>query len=441
MKQLIYRSLVRGTSLVLLLLPLPSLPGASAQSEAAPQGTRNTVKNPLSDLLDEARRDMDRNDFEAAIVPLQKFLAEKNDFAYAHFQLAYAYTALKRTQDARAEYEKTIALDPKMPEASLNLGILLLESDPAAAVAPLQKAVDLLPSQSRPRFLLGVAQERSGNPKAATQSYEAALHLDPKDADTLLHLGNLYLREDRPADAEKKFRAALEADPAQPSVLLGLAESLEAQKKPEAVEAYRDYLKLKPADAPARASYVHALIAQQNYKAALAELEHQEAGKPSSLELLKLRADVQIGQKKWSEAVGTLRQAIALAPRDAQLHGGLGRIYLQLRDFAAAERELKIALQIDGKTLDYWKDLSSTYYLAGNYPAALAALDVIAKVEKPGAGVWFIRALCYDNLKQAQPALEAYEKFMELDAGKSPDQYWQAQQRIKVLKRTLGRKN
>ena len=424
-----------------LVAPLLCTSPMFSQSKSASQGTREIVKNPLNDLLDEARRDIDRNDFEAAIVPLQKFLAQKDDFAYAHFQLAYVYTALKRSPEAQAEYQKAMALDPKMPEAPLNLGILLLEKDPSAAIAPLQKAVDLLPTQSRPRFLLGVAQESSGNFKDAAQSYEAALRLDPKDAQASIHLGNLYLRQNRPADAEQKFRATLEADPSQTAALFGLAESLDVQKKPEAVEAWKNYLQRKPDDAPARARYVHALVSRENYDAALAELEREEAGKPPSLELLKLHADVLIGQKKWTEAAATLRQAISIAPRDAQLHGGLGRVYLQQRNFADAERELKAALQIDRGNLDYWKDLSSTYYLAGNYTAALATLDLIARAEPPTAGVWFIRALCYDNLKQARPALEAYEKFLELDGGKNSDQVWQARQRIKVLKREVGQKN
>jgi len=62
---------------------------------------------------------------------------------------------LNRVDEARAEYERCVALDPKMAEAQLNLGILLLEKDPTAAVSPLRGAVDLMPSQSRPRFLLG----------------------------------------------------------------------------------------------------------------------------------------------------------------------------------------------------------------------------------------------------------------------------------------------
>jgi Flp pilus assembly protein TadD len=413
---------------------------ASAQTKAHAQGTRETIKNPLNDLLEEARQDINRSDFQAAIVPLQKIIAEKDDFAYAHFQLAYAYTALKRPKEARAEYEKTIALDPKMPEARLNLGILLLDEDPAAAVAPLQKAVELLPAQSRPRFLLGVAQERSGNLKAAVASYEGALRLDPKDTDTALHLAQIYLSLNRAADAETKFRVVLESEPESHPALLGLAESLESQNKSEAAEAYENYLKAQPGDAAVRKRLVHLLIANGNSESALAFLEKEEAGKPPSLELLKLRADVQIGQKKWDEAVKTLQQALALAPQDAQLHGGLGRIYMQKREFPDAEKELKTAIQLDGNKLDYWKDLASNYYLAGNYPAALAVLDTVAKVETPTAGVWFIRALCYDNLKQPRLALDAYQKFLAMDENKNPDQVWQAQQRSEVLRRVVGDK-
>ena len=152
---------------------------ASPKQKAAGQSKSQKVANPLNDLLDEAKRDIDKNEFEAAITPLQRVIAEQPDSAYAHFQLAYVYTALKKTSEARAEYERTIAIDPKMSEAHLDLGILLLDKDPAASVAPLTKAAELLPAQSRPHFLLGVALERSGNASTAATAFENAVALDP----------------------------------------------------------------------------------------------------------------------------------------------------------------------------------------------------------------------------------------------------------------------
>jgi Flp pilus assembly protein TadD len=411
----------------------------SSKQKSAVASKTQKVANPLNDLLDEARRDIDKNEFEAAIAPLQKVIVDQPDFAYAHFQLAYVYTALKKTEEARSEYERTIAIDPKMTEAYLDLGILLLGKEPGAAVAPLTKAAALLPAQSRPHFLLGVALERSGNLAGAATAFENAVVLDPQDMDTLAHLGDAYLALNRPADAETKFRNVLERQPQEPRALLGLARSLDFQKKTEAADAYQKYLAVQPSDSAARSRLVHLLLEQQQFDAAYAEMNRTDSGKPS-LELLKLRADIQIGQKKWNDAIVTLRQAEVLAPGDAELHGGLGRVYMQKHDFSSAEKELRTALQVDGKNLAYWKDLSSTFYLGGNYAASLGALDEVAKIEQPAAGTWFIRALCYDKLKQAKPALEAYEKFLELDQEKNSDQVWQARERSKVLRRMLEQK-
>jgi tetratricopeptide (TPR) repeat protein len=435
------------------LLGNESSPSAqSAKPKLQVQSKAQKLANPLNDLLDEAQRDIDNKNFEAAIAPLQKVIVDQPEFAYAHFQLAYVYTALKKTDEARAEYERTIDLDPKMAEAYLNLGLLFLDSnspgsEPAfgRAVTPFRKAVELMPGQKQPLYLLAVAQERSGDTAAAEESFEALLRFDPNDYIANVKVGENLVRRKKLPEAEARYRHALEIYPNGPAALKELAECLDAQKKPEAAEAYRQYVARFP-DVDARIRLIHLLMEQQQYDAALAELDRVPPvtwvpqGLIPPLESHKLRADIQIAQKKWDDSIATLQQALALAPNDAQLHGRLGRIFLQKRDFAAAEKELRVALRLDGKNLDYWKDLSSTFFLGGNYPAALATMDEIAKMEQPGAGVWFIRAICYDKLNQLKPALQAYQKFLELDQDKNPDQVWQAKERSKVLQRMLERR-
>jgi len=430
------QSLKRAGAGVLLFCALAAQ-AAAGQAPATGKGTKHKVANPLNDLLDEARKDIEAQKYEAAIAPLQRFLAERDDFAYAHFQLAYVYTALNKSKEARAEYERTIALDPKMSGAYLNLGTLLLENhEDVAAVAPLRKTVELLPAESHPRYLLAVALDRSGDRAGAAQAFDALLHLDPSNITALDYLGWMALRAGKPAEAETKFRRGVEAQPKSAGSYLGLAESLDAQNKPEAVAAYRNYLELMPNDSDTRERFARLLMNQGDKGGALAELERIETGKPT-VQSLKLRADIQIAQKKWPDAIATLQQAVGLAPNDSQLHGGLGRTYLQVRDFPNAEKEVKAAIQLDAKNVEYWKDLSSTYYLSKNYSATLAVLDRTDKMEAPGPGSWFMRALCYDNLNQPKPALEAYQKFLELDQNKNADQVWQARERSKVLRRKL----
>src|SRR5256885_13441720 len=273
----------------------PLLANQSSKPHPAVQSKSQRVANPLNDLLDEAQRDIDKSNFEFAIAPLQKVIADQPEFAYAHFQLAYVYTALKRTDEARAEYARTLAIDPKMSEAYLNLGMLLLDKkEDAAAVAPLRKAVELLPAQSRPRYLLAVALDRSGNHAGAAESFEVLIHLDPNDITALDYLGWAALREGKSEEAEARFRRALEVQPQGSEALKGLAHSLDAQKKPEAAGAYRDYLELMPNDSESRARLIHVLVELQQNDMALAELDRLDAGKPPTLESLKLRADIQI---------------------------------------------------------------------------------------------------------------------------------------------------
>src|SRR6201987_1187781 len=268
MRKRMQRTMPLALFVCLYSVTLPASPATNFRqtqnpSGKPPQGKVQKVRNPLNDLLDEAQAALDKNNFEAAIPPLQKFLAEKPDVAFGHFQLAYAYTGLNRLDEARIEYERCVALDPKMAEAQLNLGILLLEKDAAAAVPPLRKAVDLMPSQSRPRFLLGIALERSGDLAGSAESYEAAAHLNPSDTEAQTHLGGVYLQLKRPADAEKRFRAVLESQPKSPLALRGLALSLDAEAKPDAVEAYRNYLAVDPKDSAVRARFVQLLVANK----------------------------------------------------------------------------------------------------------------------------------------------------------------------------------
>jgi Flp pilus assembly protein TadD len=411
--------------------PLQNPPARNSQTRS------QKLANPLNDLLDEAQRDIDKKEFAAAIEPLQKVIAEEPSIAFPHFQLAYVFTALQRTDEARAEYERAIAIDPKMTAAYLNLGILLVDKEPAAAVVPLKKALELTPAESRLRFLLGIAQERSQDYAGAVETLEAASKLDPRDTETLEHLGTLYLGLKRPAEAEPKFRVVLEAKPNDAVALLGLAKSLDAQNKPGVTEAFKNYLAEQPADKAARERLLFLLIDEKKYDSALAEINLADTVRGPTSESLRERADILVAQKKWDDAIVVLRNAEALDPRDAQLHGGLGRLMMQKRDFASAEKELKTALALDGTNLTYLKDLNSTYYLSGSYAAALATMDEIAKREKPSAFTFFIRGLCYDKLNQPKPALAAYQTFLATTTDKNTDQVWQATERSKVLQRML----
>ncbi len=423
------------------LCPAGAAPQPPRKAPRPPAHQNDPRTDPLEQLLRQAQEAIDRKDFSAAIAPLQGYLAQRPDDAAAHFQLGYVYSGLERWDEAKAEYSKAAALNPKLAAAHLNLGLVLLERDPAAAVEPFRRAAELLPDQSRPQFLLGLALERSGNPAAAIEQYQAAERLDGKNFEVEFALGRILLASGRAGEAEARFReaVALRGDSAAARALL--ANSLLAQKKlAGAADELAAYLKLQPDDRESRVQLASVLAKLEKFAPALAELERADAGAAPLAKSDRLRAEIYLAQKQTDRAAEALQRALQIAPRDAELHAWLGRLWLEKREFAPAEAELRRALELDANQTDALRDLVATYYLGQNCTAALEALDRLAQRETLTAGSWFVRATCYDRLGRKAEAVTAYEKFLALDQGKSDREGFQARQRLHTLQRELQKK-
>jgi tetratricopeptide (TPR) repeat protein len=417
-----------------VLIFLFSFPSSIAAQSARVQH----FPNPDKELLEQGQKAMDRQDYAAAAEAYRRFVADQPEEAYGHFQLGYAYTALNRHDEATAEYRKAVELDPKMSEAQMNLGLELLEKDPASAVEPLRKAAELMPDQARPKFLLGWALELSGQAAPAIEQYQHAEKLDAKNFDIHFALGRALLASHRPADAETEFRLALELKPDSRQSGLGLAESLIAQKRFEpAADQLDAYLKAQPQDSETRIQRARVLADLSKFDEALAELDQAEKIKPATLATLKLRAQLYTELKKYPEATVALRKAISEAPKDAELHDRLAHALMELRQYPPAAQEFGIAYQLDPRITPALRNWISAQFLAQNYAAALAGLDLLEKHEPPADGTTFVRAVCYDKLGKLPEALDAYQKFLAMHPGTNDDQYFEAAARARSLTKAL----
>jgi Flp pilus assembly protein TadD len=430
--------------LILALLSAVAAPRLRAQeprqSPAPPPAKPSSPgrEDPLDSLLLQARTAIDKNDFSAALDPLQKYIAQRPDEPYAHFQLGYAYSGLKRWEEAKAEFARAIALDPKMAPAHLNLGLVLIDRDPVAAAQSFQRAAELQPGESRPRFLAGYALERAGKFTEAIAEYRSALGLSPQDYEVHFALGRVLLRTGSAADAEEHFRAAVAARGDSAPARLGLANALLEQKKYDAgAEALADYLKLNPADHAARLDRTSALIELDRLDDALEELDRAENGSAPSAESLKMRGDIYLHQKKWQQAGEALTKALSLSPRDPDLPAWLGHVKIEQQDYTAAITLLGQAYAVDPKSPGILHDLANAFFLHQDYAAALGAMDRLAALEPPAPMSWFIRGICYDRLTRKAEAIEAYQKFLDLDNAQDDAQTFQARRRIVTLQNEL----
>jgi superkiller protein 3 len=409
-------------------------PSAKPPAKTSPQ----LHDDPLAPLLLQAANAIDKNDFAAALEPLQKYLAERGQDPYAHFQLGYAYSGLKRWEDANVEFTRAIALDPKMAPAYLNLGLVLMESDPPAAADSFRRAAELQPSESRPRYLAGTALERAGKHTEALEQYRAALELSPKDYEYNVAIGRELLHMGQAAEAEEHFRDAIAVRSDSAPAQLGLAYALLTKKKFEAAaDALAEYLKLNSGDRAARLDRASALVTTGRYDDALAELDRVEASSAPTVETLKMRGNIYSRQQKWSQANDALTRGLAPSPKDPDMLLWLGHVKIELREYAAAIGLLAQAYNMDRNSPDALRELVNAFFLNGDYPATLGAMERLAKLEEPQPSSWFVRAICYDKLSRKAEAVAAYQKFLDLNHGQNDTQDFQARHRIITLQNEL----
>jgi Flp pilus assembly protein TadD len=429
------------------LLAVPTIPAGAQQSKPAPgksqasPGVTQPGEIPVSALAAQAQQALDRKDYESAISLLQRIITQKPDEALPHFELGYAYSELKRNDDAAAAYHRALELDPTLVAAHINLGLVLLGSDPAAALASFRRAADLTPTDGRPHYFEGRALERSGKLPEAIEEYRSAAAMIPKDADIQMALASALLNAGKLSEAEKQFRTTLALEPNAGPPKLGLAESLlREQKLQDAADAYAAYLAQAPGDREARFSHAAVLENLDRPDDALAELDRADQDADPTPQSLKLRGSIFMQQKKWAEANAALGKAVAALPNDPESHAWLGHAKMELRQYAPAEQELRRALELDPSNLSPLRDLVGVVYLSGNYNATINAIDLLQQHDTLNALDWFFRAISCDKLGRKQEAADAYQKFLDLDQGQHADQEFQARGRLVVLLPEVGKK-
>jgi len=421
-----------------LLLAFASPSSAQTTGVTRTHIHREAAAAELNRMLDAAQTAVQQKDFATAAKNYEQFLAKKPNDATVHFDLGYVYTALGRSGDAKTQYQKAIALDPKMGPAYLNLGLTLLQSSPAEAVEPLQHAADLLPDRARPKFLLATALERTGKLNDAIAQYQAAEKLDGKDFDTHISLALALLHANRPADALPEFRSALALQPDSAEAHLGLGQCLIAQKQYEpGAAALAAYLKAHLGDARIRVERAAALVDLGQLDEAVAELDRAASLGPESTDALELRARIDFAQKKFADAVPPLQQAVAREPRNANFRALLGHALLQSKNYSGAVTQLLEANRLDPSANDVLGDLVLAEYNTRNYAASLQVLDTLSQRRQLPAESWFIRAACYDKLEQPAQALDAYQRFLQLNTNENSDMYFEASSRVRALTRRL----
>ncbi|GAA3764805.1 tetratricopeptide repeat protein [Terriglobus aquaticus] len=440
----------RSLGVLCLAVPL----SAAAQWQLPP-GTSSSADdssrqaNPTSGAngtIATAEKRMEAQDWSGAIQVLRPLVVREPNNAHAQYDLGFALDNGGDAAGAKAAYEAAAKADPTLVSARVSLGLLLARQGDAAAAARWLREATALPDEAASR-------------PARAQAERALARLDLHSA---------------PEHARDELLAAIRLSSEQrDDIELGgeIAEAL--QDDAAAEQAYARVLAASPADPDATAAYARVSLREGKIDQADQALQRGLAGHPDNPSLLAGRADLLLRGKKFDEAIPILERLHAADPANEATTLLLARAYvaagtpdranelfaallrtdpknptllvddadslIRQKRYAEAAAELERALALQFPTPTAKANAAGRLAFAASasqHPeTVLRAVQIRDEILPPDAATTFLLATAHDTLLHTAQAAENYRKFLQLAGSSFPDEVWQAQQRLQVLRR------
>jgi tetratricopeptide (TPR) repeat protein len=380
---------------------------------------------------------LDEKRYPEAVESLTQAIAADPKNYSLHFNLALAFSLMGKNAEAIPEYKKALELKPDLYQAQLNLGISLLrEKQPAEAVQYLTTAAAQNAKEYRANYYLAAALLGAGDFAKAEQSYTTSLAIDPKSPDAELGLAHALAGENKLEDAAVHFKKAAELNAGYRDDLLELANMYETAKQPEqAIAIYRQF----PENPGAQERLGDLLLKAGKPADAIASLQVAVVKSPTEANRAAL-AEAYLKNNEPNKAQPFVEQILATDPDNFEIRMLHGRLIRDQRKFPEAAAEFERATKLKPDAPQAWSELAGVLVMAENYPPALVALDRIAALHAEKPGHVFLRAIVLDKIRDLKPALESYQRFLQMSQGENPNQEWQARQRVKLLEREIDHK-
>jgi tetratricopeptide (TPR) repeat protein len=253
-------------------------------------------------------------DAKAAIAPLQQSIQATPRILKPHLILAAAFEELQRRDNAKAEYEAALHIDPRSATALDGLSKLLVADGDYVAV------INLLRSASLDETLaldLAQAYGKSRMLNQAAQVLTSALRANPSSLRLTNALATVYVNQTRYQEAVQLAEKSIRFHP----------DSTEAQKL-----------------------YLHVLVLTHQLDVAQGLARKLLAAHSHDFEVLYLNGVLEREEVQYSTAREHLEEAVTLNPTHFYARYNLGIVLAELNDPAGAKEQLEKALVLGDAT-------------------------------------------------------------------------------------------
>jgi tetratricopeptide (TPR) repeat protein len=241
-----------------------------------------------------------RSDLDSAVERLHASLRIHPSDAETHDALGVALQMLERWDDAIAEHERAVQLNPYLAQTRINLAIARRRRGLALAAAErfdeaaaeLRRSLESAPRDPVTHRELAFVLLRLGRADAALNEATAAQQLDPSDAATHDALASIWRSMGQADRALDEWREAVRLAPASAEWQNNLGSALlDADRLTEALPAFVAAVRLDPSSA----------LAQRNLGVTLAELGRLAEAEPPLAEAVRLQPDFADARENLAE--------------------------------------------------------------------------------------------------------------------------------------------
>ncbi|MCX6152296.1 MAG: tetratricopeptide repeat protein [Ignavibacteriales bacterium] len=369
--------------------------------------------------------------------------------------LADIYNAARINDSAAVAYEKIIQLDSTDARAYFNLAVLCEQSKPLKALGIYKKLFELTGPDWNVLVRIAELYERMGNTEEAVNSVEQLSAIDPSNTDLQKLVVETYLKAKKFDKALEKVNDLLKQFPEDPVFIEQKAQIFVQQNNwIDAATQYSILLKNPniPLDTKVRIGSIY--LAQSfkdstllsttktlflaldkdtvnwQIKMFLGEIALKEKDDTLAISYFKQvtelarwngEAWVRLGglyfdNKKYSNAVTLMEEAVQNFPDDFAVNLILGLSYSQMNQFKDAKKYLKKAVELNPKDLNALSAYGYTLSQLKQADESIYYLNEAIKIDPKNVELLGTLGLIYNSLKKFHESDSIYSKAISLDS-------------------------
>jgi tetratricopeptide (TPR) repeat protein len=311
------------------------------------------------------------------------------------FGTAEAALRAGKLDEAEREFHQVLAINPGVAGAYINLGVIEMRRKRwPQALTMLHKAEKLAPDMAGIRLNIGLVYYRQKNFLAAIEPFESVVRQTPGSYQARYLLGFCYFFDRRWADALATLEPLWERVSAsdQLNYLYVLGRAAELSKNPALAEkAYARMSEIGQGSPEFHMIIGKSHLNRGEFDDAVRELNAAAQADPKLPLVHYYLGMTYVRRQDYDRARTEFQKDLVLEPDAAFTYEQLGKVESTLQNEAEAAKDFGRAVKLDPLLVESRMGLAKIAERRKEYPAALAQLDEIIRIDKNNASSRYLR--------------------------------------------------